>query len=428
MNGSYNPDVYAEGELVVRATAEDSSVVQPPKGIFFGSGELNFVNLGEIAKIYSGGTPSRGNYGYWNIPWVKTTQIQSRVIFKADIDEYITEEGLKKSSAKVAPQGTILMAMYGQGKTRGRVGLLGINAAINQACCAIEPYEDISSEYVFQYLVFSYAKIRELSNDGSQKNLNAGIVKKLKIFLPSLPEQKEIANVLQTCDATVKKTEELIAAKEKQFDWLKYKLITCNPRAERWEIKDLNCFMNESIILHGRRTATVAAVGKRGIRDRSEVYSKELSKDYTKNKLVRNNEIAFGLASDSIVYGVNLSDQSVYSVSPAYRVFSISECDSAFLKYFLDANNRRFSLKYLITSARQGKSIDFRGLFNERIKFPSLTEQKRIAETLNTARQEIDTLKALAGQYRTQKRGLMQKLLTGKWRVRTENNNQYIET
>ena len=176
--------------------------------------------------------------------------------------------------------------------------------------------------------------------------------------------------------------------------------------------------MNESTILHGQRTATVAAVGKRGIRDRSEVYSKELSKDYTKNKLVRNNEIAFGLASDSIVYGINLSDQSVYSVSPAYRVFSISECDSAFLKYFLDANNRRFSLKYLITSARQGKSIDFRGLFNERIKFPSLTEQKRIAETLNTARQEIDTLKALAGQYRTQKRGLMQKLLTGKWRMK----------
>ena len=68
-------------------------------------------------------------------------------------------------------------------------------------------------------------------------------------------------------------------------------------------------------------------------------------------------------------------------------------------------------------------------LFNDGgLKFPSLTEQKRIAETLNTARQEIDTLKTLAGQYRTQKRGLMQKLLTGKWRVKSEVNHIHGET
>jgi type I restriction enzyme, S subunit len=73
------------------------------------------VRLGDIAKISSGGTPSRKNPSYWGgkIPWVKTTQIQNGFIRKNDVDEWITEDGVKKSSAKMTPRGTILMAMYG---------------------------------------------------------------------------------------------------------------------------------------------------------------------------------------------------------------------------------------------------------------------------------------------------------------------------
>ena len=78
----------------------------------------NYVLLGDIAKIYSGGTPSRTKPSYWggNIPWVKTAQIQNCVITETDVDERITSEGLNKSSAKMVPKGTILMAMYGQGR------------------------------------------------------------------------------------------------------------------------------------------------------------------------------------------------------------------------------------------------------------------------------------------------------------------------
>ncbi len=77
---------------------------------------------------------------YWegNSPWLKTAQIQNCVITASDVDEWITEEGLRKSSTKMFPKGTILMAMYGQGKTRGQVAMLGLDAAINQACAAIE--------------------------------------------------------------------------------------------------------------------------------------------------------------------------------------------------------------------------------------------------------------------------------------------------
>ena len=419
MNGSYNPDVYAEGELAVRATAEDSSVVQHPKRTFLGSGELNFVKLGEIAKIYSGGTPSRRNYGYWNgnIPWVKTTQIQSRIIFEADIDEYITEEGLKRSSAKVAPQGTILMAMYGQGKTRGRVGLLGINAAINQACCAIEPYEEISSEYVFQYLVFSYTKIRELSNDGSQKNLNAGIVKNLKIFLPPLPEQKEIANVLQACDATIEKAEALIAVKERQFDWL---ISSCINKSG-YEKSQLSNLTSEVSKRNGDRSIerVLSVTNHSGfVLPENQFERRVASANLSNYKIVSKGEYAYNPSRINVGSIARLDNWDIGVLSPMYVVFELDsmKIDSDYFLHWLSSSEARQRIK----NSAQGsvrETVGFSDLGAVPIALPNIETQKRIAHTLNTARQEIETLKTLVDRYRTQKRGLMQKLLTGKWRV-----------
>jgi len=95
------------------------------------------VTVGDIASIRSGGTPDRSNDSYWggNIPWVKTGQIDFNVIDSAD--EFITQAGMVNSAARLFPAGTILMAMYGQGVTRGRVAILGIEATTNQACAAI---------------------------------------------------------------------------------------------------------------------------------------------------------------------------------------------------------------------------------------------------------------------------------------------------
>lgn len=98
--------------------------------------EWPVVELGSLCAIRSGGTPDRSNESYWNghIPWVSTTLINYGVIESAQ--EYITSDGLNNSSAWIVPKGTVLMAMYGQGVTRGRVAVLGIDAAVNQACAA----------------------------------------------------------------------------------------------------------------------------------------------------------------------------------------------------------------------------------------------------------------------------------------------------
>ena len=141
--------------------------------------EWEKVTLGEVATISSGSTPSRSNASFWNgtIPWVTTTQIQNNIINLNDVKEFITDDGLKKSSLKIIPKGTLLMAMYGQGKTRGQVGILNFDSTINQACAAIKVSQKVSSLFLYQYFQFKYEDIRALSNSGGQKNLSAEIIK-----------------------------------------------------------------------------------------------------------------------------------------------------------------------------------------------------------------------------------------------------------
>ena len=156
--------------------------------------------LGRVATITSGGTPSRANSDYWNgnIPWVTTSLIDFNIINEAN--EYITELGLKNSSAKIFPKNTLLMAMYGQGKTRGKVAVLGTKATTNQACAAIMLNETVNTGFVFQNLAGRYDEIRELSNAGGQENLSAGLIKEITLSHPSLPEQTKIANFLTAVD------------------------------------------------------------------------------------------------------------------------------------------------------------------------------------------------------------------------------------
>ena len=159
--------------------------------------------ISDIAKVTSGGTPSRSQQNYWNgdIPWVSTTLIDFNTIEK--VEEFITEEGLSNSSAKLFPKGTLLMAMYGQGKTRGKIAILGIEASTNQACGAIIPNCSVSNEYLFQNLAGRYDEIRNLSNEGGQQNLSGGIIKNIKLNLPQLPEQQKIASFLTAVDTKI---------------------------------------------------------------------------------------------------------------------------------------------------------------------------------------------------------------------------------
>jgi type I restriction enzyme S subunit len=152
------------------------------------------VRLDEVTSIQTGSTPSRTNPDYYSgsMPWVKTTEIRGNEIFEAE--ESITEAGLRESNCKLFPRDTILVAMYGQGITRGRTGILKIPACTNQACAAILPCVAILPQFLFTYLKNQYEEIRRLGRGGNQPNLNLNMIKKFTILLPPIEIQENFVN------------------------------------------------------------------------------------------------------------------------------------------------------------------------------------------------------------------------------------------
>ncbi len=167
-----------------------------------------FSSLDEHSVITSGGTPNRGEKSYWGgtIPWVKTAEINYKDIINTE--EYISETGLANSSAKLLPAGTILMALYGQGPTLGRVARLAIDAATNQACAAIQLFSEIDSDFVYYWLVRQYEFIRRKARGATQPNLNLSIVRSLEIPSISLQEQRDIVTAVMSIEKIVSCTQE----------------------------------------------------------------------------------------------------------------------------------------------------------------------------------------------------------------------------
>ena len=171
-------------------------------------------SIGKIFETTSGGTPSRSEASYWggDIPWITTSLVNFCVITEAG--EFISEDGLRYSSAKLFPKGTVLIAMYGQGKTRGQVALLGVEAATNQACAAILPRKGVEPYFVFLNLAGRYEELRDLSNSGGQENLSQGLIREVTFSYPSdVEEQKTIISCLfslnDLIDAQAQKLEKL---------------------------------------------------------------------------------------------------------------------------------------------------------------------------------------------------------------------------
>ena len=154
-----------------------------------------WVPVDTLAHVGTGTTPSRDNNAYFStsgIPWISSGETGRSLITKAE--QFVTVRALSETSLTLYPVGTLIVAMYGQGKTRGQVAELGIEATTNQACAAIVLVEPSESHRQFIKLVFekSYDEIRSLSAGGAQPNLNVGKVKQTPIPLPPLAEQSRI--------------------------------------------------------------------------------------------------------------------------------------------------------------------------------------------------------------------------------------------
>lgn len=406
--------------------------------------------LGDIARITSGGTPDRSKPDYWggDIPWVTTGEIQFNTII--DTAEKITVAGLKNSSAKLFPPGTLLLAMYGQGKTRGQVAKLEVEAATNQACAAFLIRENHDADFYFQYLSSQYEELRQLGNAGTQKNLNGGILKSVVVPVPPYWEQCRIAQVLSTWDQTIATTERLLANSRTQWQaliGLTLHLPSANPDAatpadnggfpasvqpgipslppapEGWRRVQLRDHLREvrrPVALEddaSYRLVTVkrsrGGVELREVMRGAEVKTPSQFYVHANDFLISKRQIVHGAC------GIVPHELDGAVVSNEYAVLnSDGEIDLRFLRYL--SESRYFQQ----TCFHSSKGVHVEKMIfktdhwlNWPFNIPPLAQQQHIVRVLDTASQEVAAIAAQVAVLKREKAALMAQLLTGKRRV-----------
>jgi restriction endonuclease S subunit len=188
------------------------------------SSNYPIYKLQSLCKIGSGGTPSRTNKKYYvgNIPWIKTGEVLNNIIF--DTDEKISQDAIDNSSAKLYPKGSLIMAMYGQGETRGRTAKLGIDAATNQACAVLYDINNsmVLTDYLWYYLQFRYDDIRSMASGNNQPNLNAEKIKNYDIVVPPISKQMQLIDFVKSLKDKQEQLKalstELISTAYKEFE------------------------------------------------------------------------------------------------------------------------------------------------------------------------------------------------------------------
>ena len=289
----------------------------------------------------------------------------------------------------------------------------------------LRPKKQTIGKYLFYALTSSKTKhsFYRYANGITRFGLAAESYRKIKIPISPLPEQKAIASVLETWDTAIEKTEALIDAKERQFGWFRLKIFdqaTKNGKPllldELVKFTDGYPFLSSEYCEDGIYNILTIANVQYGNMVKS--FRGKLSN--IPNKVKKDQILDFGDVLISMTGNVGrvcrvdmpncLLNQRVGKLKANEKM------DNEFLYFSL--SNRKF-LNTMIARAQGGAqgNLSKKDILKYQISLPPLSEQKRIAEILNTAEQEIDLLKKLAEQYRIQKRGLMQRLLTGQWRV-----------
>lgn len=383
--------------------------------------------LGEIARISSGGTPDRATPEYWGgeVPWVTTGEIQFNTI--TSTTEKITEAGLQNSSAKRFPPGTLLMAMYGQGKTRGQVAKLGIEAATNQACAAILLQDGHETDFYFQYLTSQYVAIRELGNAGTQQNLSGGILKSVPVPVPPISEQRHITKILATWDQAISATERLISNSRKQAQSLVHHLLLKPALQGRWPMLPISEISTrvQRRIDSDEVLSVLMISSSSGFVRQDEKYSRFMAgKSLDNYVLLEEGEFAYNKGnSKRYEFGCIFPLKSYKRglVPHVYVCFRLNAlCAPGFFEQLFAADYLHDQLGALVnTGVRNNGLLNIRphDFLACKVPVPSLEEQTRIADTLAITAQWIETQTAMLARLKQEKGALMATLLTGKRRV-----------
>ena len=299
-----------------------------------------------MSESYSGGTPSVGVKEYYGgqIPFIRSAEINSEIT-----ELFLTEEGLKNSSARLVAVGDILYALYGA--TSGEVGRARLKGAINQAILAIKPHTDYDSEYLAQWLRKSKHSIIDTYLQGGQGNLSGTIVKELSVDFPSLKEQKAIGGFFRQLDNLItlhqRKYDKLQVLKKAMLEKMFPKNGSSVPEirfkgfTDAWEQRKLgdNIVEYTEVTTENNQYPPLTS-SRKGIFLQTEYFAGNqiASDDNTGYNIVPYGYFTYRHMSDDEVFHFNINDIVEKGiVSTLYPVFTTDEnLDSRYLQYQLN--------------------------------------------------------------------------------------------
>lgn len=368
-------------------------------------------------KVTSGGTPDRSNSLYYggSIPWLRTQEVDFREIYGTELS--ITEEGLANSSAKWIEKNAVIVAMYGA--TAAKVGITKIPLTTNQACCNIEVDEYIANyRYVYHWLTYNYEALKSMGQ-GSQSNINAGVIKSFKIPVPSLEIQSRIVQVLDNFDMVCNDLNiglpKEIELRQKQYEYFREKLLTfvaegeyTESRVEEWDnsalIKLLQWVFGpirvelgsicEFVRGNGLQKKDFTEIGKSVIHY-GQIYTKydftvaeTLSKTselvFEKLKKAYTNDLVMATTSENVEdvgKAIVWEGKEEIGISGDSYIIQTTQ-NSRYLNYWLRSTSFQTQKERKVTGTKVIR-INSKDMEKFQIVLPPLTEQKRIVSILD---------------------------------------------
>lgn len=383
--------------------------------------------LGEVCETGAGGTPLKAHKDYYDggtIPWLMSGEVSQGEIFEAR--NFITEKGLKNSSAKLFPIDTVLVAMYGA--TAGQVGILKFEACTNQAVCGILPNDKTIPEFLYYCFLSKKEELVSQAVGGAQPNISQIKIRNTKIPLPPLSEQKRIVAILDEAFAAISKAktnaeQNLKNAKELFESYLQS---VFENKGEDWEEKKLGEVLQKTETVDPTKKPKekfiyldVSSVNK----ETKEIENATLlmGKDAPSRarKLIKKNDVIFATVRPTHSRVALITDEYNGQVcSTGYFVLRAKEfLSNDLIFYFLLTYNFNKQMEKLQKGASYPAVTDseVKGIL---ISFPkSLKEQKSIVQKLNALSTEIKKLEAIYQQkiadLEELKKSILQKAFNG---------------
>ncbi len=378
------------------------------------------IELGELATFYSGGTPSKQNQEYWggDIPWITVKDMKE--MFFSSTNLSLTQAGA--DTLRIMPADTIYMLVRGMGLFKDLPVLYCDRpATFNQDIKALVAKELIDPLFLAYSLKAKKDEILRLVDTAGHGTgrLDTDLVRSIPFVLPQKEEQKMIVLALQSWDEAIDKLDSLSCKLERLNRALRQKSFEKQFVCEKILLKASRIF--ESVSERARPDLPLLAV----MQDLGVVRRDELDRrvampdgDISSYKVVRPGDFVISLRS----FEGGLEYSNVLGlVSPAYTVLRpIREINSDYYRHFFKSRSFIGRLDKLIFGIRDGKQIAFRDFGDMRIPNPSIKVQESDAAALNQVASLLELNRKRKQAFEKQKRGLMQKLLTGEWRVKTD--------